>query len=209
MWLPNVTPPRAPVVVRIRGGERQITLEWSSNREPDLARYEVYRADNDAQATDLRRMALVHTEPVPAGDPADRPPTLTWTDQPVAGPRYVPVPPRRDRRRGQPLRPVASCRPAAPTTPRCPSCRTPAIAWVGVAGTTRAQISWTSENEVLVQTRPGGGGTWIDLSQWRPPGTVSIRDPFSDPSAAVQYRLRARRSTGAVALGPAILLEAQ
>ena len=69
VWLPNVTPPRAPVVVRIRGGERQITLEWSSNRDPDLVRYEVYRAESDAQASDLRRMALVHTEPVAAGDP--------------------------------------------------------------------------------------------------------------------------------------------
>ena len=194
--------------MRIRGGERQITLEWSSNREPDLTRYEVYRADSDEQATDLRRMALVHAEPVPAGDPADRPPTLTWNDQPVAGLvtfryRLVAIDDAGNRSDPSPVRAGRAHDTALPLVP------TPAISWVGVAGTTRAQISWTSENEVLVQTRPADGGTWIDLSQWRPPGTVSVRDPYSDPSAAVQYRLRARRPTGAVALGPAILLAAQ
>lgn len=208
VWLPNVTAPRAPILVRIRGGERLITLEWSSNREPDLVRYEIYRADDDAQAGDLRRMTLVHTEPVAAGDPADRPPTLTWTDQPVPGLvtfgyRVAAIDDAGNRSEPSPAQAGRAHDTAQPVVP------TPSIAWVEVAGTTRAQIRWTSADEVLVQTRPVGGGTWIDLSQWRPAGTVTVRDPFSDPTTAVQYRLRARRSTGAVALGTPIVLAAQ
>jgi hypothetical protein len=68
IWLPKVTPPRTPIVIRISGGERQITLEWSSNREPDLAEYRIYRTDNVSSARDLRLMTLVQTVPVPADD---------------------------------------------------------------------------------------------------------------------------------------------
>ncbi|MBI3910609.1 MAG: hypothetical protein HY320_06715, partial [Armatimonadetes bacterium] len=77
---PDVTPPRAPVITRVLGGDRQITLRWASNREPDLAGYRLYRADSQEAARDLRLMALRYTEPVPAGDPAARPAEITFVD---------------------------------------------------------------------------------------------------------------------------------
>ncbi len=208
VWLPNVTPPRAPALVRITGGERQITLEWSSNREPDLAEYRIYRADDESSTRDLRLMALVQTVPVLPGEAEDRPAIVSWTDAPTpglvtfqyrlvavddAGNASEPSPPRSGRAHDQ----------ALPVVPQ------PAIAWVDQGGKVRAEISWTSEHEVLVQRRESAGGPWVDLTSWRAPGSVTIRDPFSDPANSYQYRLWARKYTGAVVRGAPIPLEAQ
>ena len=56
----------------------------------------------------------------------------------------------------------------------------PAVAWVAQAGVRRAELTWNSPHEVLVQRREGGG-PWVDLAQWRPAGAQTVRDPFSDP----------------------------
>jgi hypothetical protein len=85
VWLPNVTPPRAPAIASITGGERQVAITWSSNREPGLAEYHVYRTDDMDASRDIRLMDLVHVEPVAAGDPATRPAAVSWTDNPVPG----------------------------------------------------------------------------------------------------------------------------
>ena len=83
VWLPNVVPPVAPVLTKVFGGDRQITIGWASNREPDLASYSVYRADNEEDARDLRLMKLMHTEAA-GGDPSKRPAEVIWTDKNVA-----------------------------------------------------------------------------------------------------------------------------
>ena len=80
VYLPNVVPPRAPVITKVVGGDRQITLTWTSNREPDLVEYRVYRADSKAAARDLRLMKLVHTETVAPVDPGTRPAEVVWVD---------------------------------------------------------------------------------------------------------------------------------
>jgi hypothetical protein len=85
VYLPKVVPPRAPVITKVLGGDRQVTIKWASNREPDLAEYRVYRADNKDDAQDLRSMTLVHNEAVAAGDPAARPAEVSWADLAVPG----------------------------------------------------------------------------------------------------------------------------
>jgi hypothetical protein len=55
----DVVPPRAPVLTRVYGGDRQILLSWAKNREPDLALYRLYRTEDGAGAADVRTMALV------------------------------------------------------------------------------------------------------------------------------------------------------
>jgi len=57
--IPKVAPPRTPVITAILGGDRQITIQWASNREPDLAGYQVYRAASQESAGDLRSMSLM------------------------------------------------------------------------------------------------------------------------------------------------------
>jgi hypothetical protein len=85
VYLPNVVPPRTPVVTKVLGGDRQITLKWASNREPDLAEYRVYRAGTEQAQRDLRLMTLVHTETVPPGEPMARPAESAWVDTPAPG----------------------------------------------------------------------------------------------------------------------------
>lgn len=85
VYLPNVAPPRAPVITKVLGGDRQITIKWASNREADLAEYRIYRTDNEEDTRDLRKMTLVRKEPVPSGDPLARSTEVSWTDAPVPG----------------------------------------------------------------------------------------------------------------------------
>lgn len=64
VYLPNVVPPRTPVLTRIRGGERQIELRWVRGAEAGLSAYRVYRTRQPANTRDIRLMELVEELPV-------------------------------------------------------------------------------------------------------------------------------------------------
>jgi hypothetical protein len=205
VWLPDVVPPRTPTVTRLRAGDRRITVEWASNREPDLAEYRVYRTDDDGASRDVRLMDLVHVEIVAAGVPEGRPASVTWIDEPVPGLvnwryRVVAVDVAGNVSVPSALRTARAFDDTPPVVPAATG------AWVPANGSVRAQIEWDATHEVLVQRRPLAGGTWIDLTSWRPPGQHTIRDPFSLPSLGGQYRLWARKYTGALAKGAPITL---
>jgi hypothetical protein len=76
VWLPNVVPPRTPVITKVLGGDRQITLKWAPNRESDLAEYQVYRAESEENARDLRLMNRVGRVAVSAPNIA----SVEWVD---------------------------------------------------------------------------------------------------------------------------------
>lgn len=209
VWLPNVTPPRAPVIVRIRGGERQIVIEWASNREDDLAEYRICRTDDPAKARDLRLMALVHTVAVAAGDPAARPPTVSWTDQPIPGLvtffyRLVAVDNAGNASDASPPQSGRAHDQALPVVPVL------TVFWTDVgAGVLRAQAGWTGVDETLLQRRQAGGGLWANVGDWRPPGAHTVVDDDSNATQSYEYRLRVRKTTGAAAVGAAVALAAQ
>jgi hypothetical protein len=207
IYLPNVMPPRPPTLTRVLGGERQITLTWASNREEDLAEYRVYRADSQEAARDLRAMTLIHTEPVAAGDPAARPASVSWTDDPVPGLTtfYYVVTAIDDAANESDPSAVCASRAHDEALPVPPMLT---VAWVEKAGVVRAEVTWTSSDEVLLQRLDAGAPNWIDLAQWRPAGTVTIRDPFSDPTLSYTYRLIVRKATGAIARGAPVILPA-
>ncbi|MEO6943805.1 MAG: hypothetical protein ABI053_03745, partial [Lacisediminihabitans sp.] len=89
VWLPDVTAPVPPRVSKVASGERSITLEWTSNRESDLAEYRVYRTFDEPSARDIRLMDLVHSVAVAPGPPSMRPKTVGWVDDPVPGLRDI------------------------------------------------------------------------------------------------------------------------
>ncbi|MEZ4300823.1 MAG: hypothetical protein R3B70_38170, partial [Polyangiaceae bacterium] len=88
VYLPEVVPPRAPAVMEIMAGdpdeanpqENRLTLSWAPNREPNLAEYRVYRANDEPSSRDVRRMQLVHTLANLEADPLLRPRPTLWTD---------------------------------------------------------------------------------------------------------------------------------
>lgn len=55
--------PRAPVITRVEGGDRQITIRWATIRDPNIKGYLVYRTDDKARTKDLRRMEIIKTNP--------------------------------------------------------------------------------------------------------------------------------------------------
>lgn len=215
VYLRNVAPPRRPVFVRALAGEpdtgvaqdRKITLAWASNREADLASYRLYRTADPTRVRKTRLMDLVSEIAVPSGSPAARPAEVVFTDAELPG--LVTFTYRLEAvdtagNRSLPSEPIAA-RAFDTTLPEVPEVT---LGWVELAGNTRAELSWTTEHEVMVQRREAGS-PWIDLAQWRSPGTVTVRDPFSNPAQAYTYRLLVRKYTGARARGEPMELEPQ
>ena len=55
----DVTPPATPVITRLFGEERQITIKWTKASGDNVSGYFVYRTDDKAKATDWRQMELM------------------------------------------------------------------------------------------------------------------------------------------------------
>ncbi len=86
IYLPNVTQPPAPQVAGHECTDGNITLTWTSLREPEFVTYEIYRTDKVSRARDSRLMELMHMEPMEAAQsPFERPEHLSWTDSNVHG----------------------------------------------------------------------------------------------------------------------------
>ncbi len=213
--MPDIMPPRMPVFTRVLAGDPdpmqpgdcKITLRWASNREPDLYSYRVYRTDKAANARDIRLMDLLQEMVVAGVDPAARPAEVVWLDNTVFGLityyyRLVAV----DNAGNE--SPAAAAIAARAFDTALPDVPELIVAWVEQAGKTRAEISWNSPHQVMIQRREGPGN-WIDLAQWRDPGAVTIRDPFSDPARQYHYRAMARKYTGAQKRSEPVVLEPQ
>jgi hypothetical protein len=208
--LPHVVPPRAPILTRVLAGDadaalpgdRKITLRWTSNRESDLSEYRVYRSSDPGGARDIRLMELAAT--VSVAPAAPRPAEVVFVDEDLRGGvtySYRVVAEDESGNVSEPSR-VLDAR-AFDTRPPVPP--TLSVHWVDVGGVKRAEISWTSEFEVGIQRR-GPESVWTDLAQFRPPGSVTIRDPFSEPAVGHKYRALVRSPVGAVTQGPAVTL---
>jgi hypothetical protein len=206
VWLPNVVAPRAPVITKVLGGERRITLSWASNREADLAEYQVYRADSEDATRDLSLMNVVHVEVVAAGDPAGRPREVSWVDDvPGLLTFYYRVVAVDEAGNASPPSVTFAGRAFDESLPVPP---TLALAFVDVGGgVLRAEARWTSADEVTLQRRTSGGSAaWSNRAVWQPPGAYVVVEDDTDPTRSYEYRVRARKGTGATALGSTVTL---
>jgi hypothetical protein len=211
IWLPNVVPPKPPTFTKVLAGDadrtapgdNKITLRWASNREPDLAEYRVYRAMDEADARSIRSMTLVHTEPVPAGEPADRPAENVWTDQGLPALRWIYYrmtavdvagneSPPNDRLTAR------AYDEALPVVPPL------VVAW-DPAQANDARAEWTAATETRLERRAATELIWENASDWLPPGSHTFDDSL-DENYPWKFRLRARKSTGAIAVGPEVNL---
>ena len=206
--LHDVTAPRAPVVTKVLGGDRAITIRWASNREADLVEYRIHRADTEAAARDLRLMQHVHTEAVPAGAPAARPAESVWTDQPVRGLTTFYYRLAAVDSAGNVSRPSAAVAARAfdETFPVAPVLT---MVWTDVGGgVMRARARWESRDETLLQRRVAGRGLWTTLNGWRAAGPHDVIDEKSASTQTYEYRVRVRKDTGASAIGLTVELAA-
>ncbi|HEX7185097.1 MAG TPA: hypothetical protein VF756_24930 [Thermoanaerobaculia bacterium] len=204
VYLPKVEPPRAPVITKVIGGDRQITIEWASNRERNLVEYRVYRAETEDATLDLRTMTQIHSEPVAVGDPMARPSSVSWTDAPVPGLviRYYAIAVTDDAGNVSEGSAIGAGRAFDQATPEIP---TLIAAWTSAAPPTQARLNWSSSDETRLEHRTSDDGFWAPIGPWRPPG-VYDEVVILDPTRSWVFRLRVRRSTGAVAVSVAIPL---
>ncbi|MCI0687293.1 MAG: hypothetical protein L0Y54_08665, partial [Sporichthyaceae bacterium] len=206
VWLPPVVPPGRPLIARATGGERLITIAWASNREPDLAAYHVYRAGDPGAARDIRLMTQVGTVAVPAGDPASRPATVSWSDDPVPGLTtfvYRVVAVDSEGNVSEPSRSVTvrAHDTALPVVPALTA------QWSATTPPTAATLAWSATDETLLELRTSDSFAWAVLGDWRAPGAHSEIHQLNG-DLAWRFRLRARRSTGALRVGPPVPLDA-
>jgi hypothetical protein len=197
VYLPNVVPPRAPVITKVLGGDRQITIEWASNREPDLAAYRIYRTDKEEATRDLRLMTLVRTEPVATGDPMARPAEVIWIDAPMIGLvtfyyRVVAVDTASNVSTPSPIvegRAFDDSRPDPPTWKKPSPGPTP----------NSVQLSWMSpitNLACLVQRRIAATGEWENVSVWLARGLYTYEDQDRRTGRTYAYRVRVIDAAG-------------
>ena len=195
---PKVTPPATPVITKVLGGDRQITLIWASNREPDLKEYRVYRADSAAAAGDVATMTLVHAEVVPPGDAATRPAEVSFTDAPVNGAVmtfYYRLVAWDDIGNASPASSIVVGRMFDDSRPEPPQWNPPA------AGPSDDAIvlSWGSpiaDLACFVQRRLSGVMRWTNVSGWLPRGAYTFTDTGREPGMVYEYRLRVQDRRG-------------
>lgn len=209
VWLPNVVPPKPPAFTKVfagdadpaNPGDKKITLRWASNREEDLAEYRVYRAMNETDARSIRSMTLVHTLAVAAGEPEARPPENVWTDDGIPALQWIYYGMTAVDTAGNesPANNIVKARAFDESLPEVPVLT---VAWdPDQANVARPQ--WVAVTETRLERRAAVEQVWENISDWLPPGTHSIDDSIAE-DFAWKFRLRARKSTGAIALGPEV-----
>lgn len=83
VYLPDVAPPPTPQLLKVLGGERQVSLRWRADRRGKTEAYLVYRTTDKEQGRDIRTMGNpVANIPTPANnDP------IEWHDTGLIGGR--------------------------------------------------------------------------------------------------------------------------
>ncbi len=200
VWLPDSIPPQAPVLTSALGGDQSITLRWRSNQEADLAEYRIYRAETPEQAEHIRLMSLIASVPEPAA-PDARPAEIVWTDTPVQGLvtrtyRLVAVDAASN---PSPPSAAVSARAHDEALPVPPALNTSS------SGTT-VTASWSDQQlEARLQRQSTTTLLWENVTDWLQPGAHSIDDTIDVQSTTtVNYRLRVRKATGAIAVSAPI-----
>ena len=184
------------MLTKILGGNKKITLKWASAREPDLAEYHIYRANNEGDTRNLLFMNLVHTEPVSPGDPATRPAEMVWIDgADVPLPGLVTFYYRivASDNTGNLSKP-SSLISAKTFDDTLPSPPLPAVIWIEIAGVLMARIEWSSTEDTLLQRcETERYDQWVSFtSVWNTAGDHTYYDDSADPHVPYDYRLWAR-----------------
>lgn len=197
VYLPDIIPPRAPIVTKVLSGNKQITLTWSSNREADLKEYRVYRADSKEKTRDLRLMEWKAPALAETRRPGDRSAEVLWTDQPIQGLvifhyRVAAV----DEAGNVSEASDAVAASAYDQTPPEPPM------WISAAWNVRGDaidLSWSLPSSdlqtIVLRRRPDA---WQSVSQWLPAGEDVFRDSGADSTVENRYRLRVRNRAGNV-----------
>lgn len=183
--LHDVTPPSAPVVTSVVGGDRQITLNWARNQERDMAGYRVYRTTVKEDSSDIRAMDLASE--ITAG-------TQTYTDTVEGLTDYYYRLVAYDNDGNVSSSTVAlKGRAYDDSRPDPPTWDTPTESDDGLV------LTWTSSDANLacmVQRSLLDADDWENLSGWLDRGTYSYTDDEREDGVSYGYRLKVMDEEG-------------
>jgi len=195
--VPKVVAPRAPVFTRVFGGDGQVSLQWISNIEPDIASYRVYRTDDADRARDVDLMTLVHTQPV---EPGTRAAVQTWIDTSAEAGKplyYRLVAEDSSGNRSEPSASISAR--AFQSPPAQPTLATP----VWDSAHQKVTLTWTASNQNLesqLERRMHGKVMWMGVTTWLPAGHYTHQDEPPKSDAVFDYRVRTRDTLGQVSI---------
>lgn len=211
VYLPRVTPPAAPVITSVTGGERQLVLVWAAKREPNGAEYRIYRTEVETQTRDVRLMNLVHRAAATE---------VSWTDVSVEEGLhyYYRIVAADSAGHASPPSVVATGRaydygpPAEPMWERSEWIRVDAAGAEHVFGDTAsglvpavALVFSTRQTNVLALVQRHRDGEWHSVTAWRTGAALDstagvhrfrFRDTTADPRAGQRYRARLMTTAG-------------
>jgi hypothetical protein len=181
VYLPKVEPPRMPVITKVVGGDRQITIEWAANREADLAEYRIYRSSSKVDSRDVRLMDSVATVAPAKRDFLDSsPPPFVYQYYCVvavdtAGNLSIPST-------------LVSSRAYDDSKLEPPVWKVPMTG----SHVNSVLLSWTAGTATLrslVQRKPVGAVAWVNQSGWLERGLYSYEDTDRGSGLTYVYRL--------------------
>jgi len=192
--------PAAPVITRVEGGDRQITIRWVANRDPTIKGYRVYRTDDQAKAGDWRRMDLLpdpsveYSFKVPEPLPDPWPVEFHYLDSSVDPKKayyYALIAVSEGENQRKHCSSISSMRVGRAfddTHPDPPVWDSPALD----SEVNSVVLSWTSpipNLACLVQRSTTGVSVWTNISGWLERGTYSYADNTRALSETYNYRL--------------------
>jgi hypothetical protein len=208
---PHVVPPAPPAVQRALADDGKVRLQWLRSPESDVARYLIYRAAEQADAADVRRMQEIArvapnhasvvgpNEVLPVSVPG-QPSWLEHVDAATPGEwiyRVVAEDTSGNRSEASDQLRGASLRPA----PKPPVWNQPERRPAG--NPKYLYLSWTHPDDqrlaTLVERRAQGTDYWVATGEWLPRGAYETEDLQADPAQGWEYRLRVRDHAGQTA----------
>jgi hypothetical protein len=205
---PDVVPPAPPLAQLALADTGSVKLRWQRSPDLDVARYLVFRTDDETAAADVRSMQLVaRVAPTPTSSlganevaplaVSGEPLWLEHRNQAASGRDWLYRIVAEDgaHNRSPPsaiLRGRSLLGPPAPPVWNTPQ-----------RGTNAVSLSWTHPTDqrlaCLVTRRPAGGTTWIPVGEWLPRGVYTFADQPPDLAAGWEYRLAVRDRLGQTA----------
>jgi hypothetical protein len=196
--VPDVVAPHTPTITKVLGGDRQITLRWNVNRESDLDKYLVFRAEDPSTLENIGGLSPIEVIPQSGVDEQE------ITDKPLVGNRayYYRVAARNTFRNISPPSAIFSAYVADTAIPNPPASLTAVRSSRTRSDGTFEQgvlLTWATSVEPLeiqVQRQINGGIIWPSITAWLPQGTTQYFDNTALPGHGYRFRLRVRNVSG-------------
>lgn len=198
---PDVVPPATPLAQLALADMGTVKLQWQRSPDSDVARYLVFRTDEETEATDVRSMQVVaRVAPTPTSSPAanevapvavsGEPLWLEHRDQVPAGRDWLYRIVAEDRAGNRSQASAILCGRSLLAPPGPPVWNSP------TRGADAVSLSWTHSTDqrlaCLVSRRSPGGSFWEPASGWLPRGVYTFEDKPPDLDAAWEYKLEVR-----------------